>query len=311
MTELQFMVATSTSELEVAVYEFSVYQRAEGLMPRTVRAYRWNLARLVGWLEERGVVSLRQVSRLMLREWNASLYEYWQPSTVKQAVTAARSFFRWAWEEKLIADDVSGVLRQPKVKLAQYRTISLAELEILLAHQNTATAIGKRNAAIMSLLFDSGLRAAELCSLTADNLNLSERELIVRIKGGDILPGWFGERTETLLRQWLPIRDVLAGAGTEELFVAIGGIQTGTGLKTGGLRKMLREAGNGAGLSGVCPHAFRRGFACTLSAAGISDNVLKDLGRWSTTEMIKRYTMAQRGRELYESPVDRTKERNR
>ena len=81
--------------------------------------------------------------------------------------------------------------------------------------------IGWRNAAIVSLLFDSGLRSGELCRLGVCEVDLSERELKVLIKGGNTMPGWFGAATTARLKRWLSVRS--AWPGIETVFVGIGG----------------------------------------------------------------------------------------
>ena len=299
-------------ELDISLHEYLVAIRANGLAKRTIEAYRWNLTRLADWMRERGVVSLSQVSRLQLREWNASLYDHWQPATVKRAVTSCRLWFRWALEEGLIADNPAEILKTPVCRIRPQRTIIETELNKMLdICDSKQGSKGKRDAAIISLLFDSGIRAAELCRLKVKNVDVNGKELQVQIKGGAVLPGWFGAQTKERLLEWLAVRDDLALPGVETLFVGVGGIKPGTPMVPDGLRRVLAVLGERAGIERVSAHAFRRGFACSLSAAGISDNVLKDLGRWSNTQMIKRYTLAQRVRGLYRSPVDHLKRNKR
>ena len=127
---------------------------------------------------------------------------------------------------------------------------------------------GKRDAAIISLLFDSGIRAAELCRLKVKDVDINGKEFQVQIKGGAVLPGWFGEQTKERLFEWLAVRDALALPGVETLFVGVGGIKPGTPMVPDGLRRVLVVLGERAGIERVSIHAFRRGFACSLSAAG-------------------------------------------
>jgi site-specific recombinase XerD len=140
--------------------------------------------------------------------------------------------------------------------------------------------------------------------LRIDEVDLKNRIFKVVIKGGNELPGWFGETTAEYLEAWLRVR--MAPPHIKEMFISVGGVRPGTGLTTNGLCSDLRKIGNKAGCKGVTTHAFRRGFAVKLSAIGVPDNILKDFGRWEDVKMIKRYTQAQQVGKLFPqySPMD-------
>ncbi len=166
------------------------------------------------------------------------------------------------------------------------------------------TVAGRREQAIISLLVDSGLRAAELCRLRVADVALEAGVLTVIGKGGDeeLVP--FGDTTVRRLQAWLDVRS--AAEGVETVFVSLGGLTPGQPLTTSGLRNILRRLGKKAGLDGVSPHAFRRAFACISTEAGAPSRVVQKIGRWSDIRMVERYTKALQTRRLYKqySPAD-------
>lgn len=299
------LLVASSNDLEVSLKEFLVSMKQGDYSARTQGAYQWHLDRLLVWLAERGIISPRQVNRLLLREWGAGLYDHWQPATVKQALSACKAWFKWLHEERMIEDNPATALKLPSEKLRVHRTMRKSEVLQLVEACDISTDIGLRDRAIVSLLFDSGLRAAELCRLSLSNLDLTEREFIVRVKGGDEKPGWFGEVTTGYLEAWLRARKTLPAIHT--VFIAIGGTRPGYPLTPGGLGRILKNIGKQATIPDVSPHAFRRGFALSLSDNGVPDDVLKDLGRWESTKQIKRYTQARQAKKIYPkfSPMDR------
>lgn len=300
VAELGFRIRTST-ELQVLVEEHADYLEGEDMADLTIRAYRWNLNRLVVWLADRGIDRLAMIDSTLLREWAVSLKREngWAPSTRKQAISAARSFLRWSGR-----DDLALSLQSPKERRRVQRTIRPNEVIEMLKVCDAGTLKGLRDRAIVSLLFDSGLRSAELCRLRLSDLDLEAREFVVVVKGGDQEKGWFGEVTAERLWMWLEVR--AAGVNVPEVFVAVGGFTPGCRLTGRGLYEIIRKIGERAGLEGVSVHAFRRGFAVKLSSAGVPDNVLKDLGRWDDIKMIKRYTAGMEAGRLYPqySPMD-------
>ena len=137
---------------EPVIREYLIASRQEGKSETTLRQYGWNLQKLVAWLADRQVDQPDKVTRTLLREWGAELYEHWSPATIKQAVSAAKSFFAWCHDEGLIVEDVGKVLKLPKVKKQVQRTLSVEEIWTLIVACDTDTAKGVRDRGLVSLL---------------------------------------------------------------------------------------------------------------------------------------------------------------
>lgn len=290
-------------ELTRCIKLYLIAMRQEGKSDATLRQYGWHLDRLSGWFADRGVTSIRQVSRDLLREWGAGLHDGWAPATVRQAVSAARSFLTWCRAETLIDEDLAHSLRVPDVKVRLQRTLTAAEIQGLVA-ACPQTPLGLRNRALICLLADSGLRASEICRLQVANTHIPFGTLTVIGKGGDQEMAYFGETTAAWLAAWLAVRE--AAPRVKALFVSIGGVKPGHPLTPSGLRHVLRRLGTMAGIDGVSPHAFRRAFACIATEAGVPSRVLQKAGRWSDIRMVERYTMGLNVSALYRlySPVE-------
>lgn len=297
-------------ELGKAIGAFVVAKRQEGRSPGTCDKYGWHLGRLCAWLAERGVVDVEDVDRFVLREWGASIRDQWSPATCRQATVAAKSLFAWCCEDGLIGVDPGAGLRLPAVPERAQRTLDAGEIRRLLAYcDREGSPAHIRNGAIISLLVDSGLRAAEVCRLRVADVDLDGLALQVQVKGGRVDYGWFGAETRDRLLAWLSVRP--AARGVEALFVAVGGVHPGQALTTRGLRVALVRAGGACGIPRVSPHAFRRSFACLASEAGAPQHVIMRAGRWSNVNMVSRYTRAMESRELYDHqgwvPMNRVK----
>lgn len=298
---LEILVAPST-EMEVATKRWLIWLRAKGKSTATQDKYSYHLERLRVWLLERGVDRPDGMSRLLLDEYVAELHERWSPATVKQAVGGMRSFVRWAEDmgriRKKQLKALLKALTLPKVPVRTQRTLRMSEVETLLAVCDLKTAKGQRDAALVSLLIDSGLRASEVRRLQVDDLEFEVElmpgvvvnRLSTIVKGNKQLPGYFGRRTARYMSAWLETRDQVAARGANEVFVSLGGPTPSTALSADGLRVILRKLGRKVGLKGVSPHAFRRGFACALEMAGASTRTIQQLGRWDELDMVLLYT---------------------
>ncbi len=130
-----------------------------------------------------------------------------------------------------------------------------------------------RDRAIVSLLFDSGLRLAEICSIKSDDIDWNSNTLRVVVKGNREAKACFTPATATLLQE------VIRSNDTDTLF----------GMKPRGIQDMLSRLSATVGFP-CNAHSFRRGFACNLHRKGLSTLSIMHLGRWSSLDMVTRYT---------------------
>ena len=294
-------------ELSRVLDEFLTAKSQEGLAAGSIQQYGWHLARLLVWLTQSGVGTVEEVERGHLRRWGAGLHEQWQVATVKTAVVACRAFFRWCHQEGLCSSDPAMALKFPKVPLQMQKTVSADQFAELMAVCDVSPK-GLRDAALVSLLFDSGLRRREVLSLTPGCLDFERGVVSVpRRKGGN--SGWsvMGAGTMERLRAWLRVR--APAEGVEALFVQVGGARAGQALGAEGLKTLLARLAAEAGLPRLGAHAFRRGWAVALVEAGAPTRVIQEAAGWSSEQQLLRYTQALDAQRLARqfSPVDRVR----
>ena len=131
-----------------------------------------------------------------------------------------------------------------------------------------------RDKAIISLFADSGLRLSELANINTHDIDWSHRLIKVKCKGNKEGLAVFGQRTETLLKEWLA------------QYNANGRLWD---INHNGINIMLRRLMQQTGLP-CNPHTFRRTFASILAKKGIDSLHIMRLGRWESMAMVERYT---------------------
>lgn len=296
------LVTGLADDIDVSIAEYLLDVQARGCAVATRDKYDHYLRLWHEWLTGRGLMSLDHLTRLTVREWAAGLHEQgnWSAATIRLAVTIVKGFLAWCYEERLMEADISRSLKPPAPVEVVQRTIHPDEADALL-NACDETPLGIRNAAIISMLYDTGFRATELCQLRVEDLHfdVEMRGMLVNygvvlLKGGDEGYGWFEHEARVLLERWLKLRARLALADVPEVFVSLGGNTPGSRLSRYGLYQIMRSLSKKAGIEPVSVHAFRRGFTVALDDAGASDNLKAKLGRWKSTAMIQRYTRAQR-----------------
>lgn len=118
-----------------------------------------------------------------------------------------------------------------------------------------------RDKAILEILFSTGLRVSELCSLNRDSINLEQREFSIRGKGGKIRPVFLSDTAKEAVENYLKKRTDVESA----LFIS----KTTSRLTARSIQRIVKKNAIKAGIIGkkVSPHTIRHSFATDLLRA--------------------------------------------
>jgi integrase/recombinase XerC len=150
--------------------EFLGALELEGRSVHSVRSYQRDLGPLLAAL----TVPLEEVAPADLREhFRQQLAAGRAPSTVNHAIAAARSFFSFLVDNRVLDSSPANALRSIRVgpSLAP-KCLSVEEVERLLAQPDTETPTGVRDLALLTFLYNTGLRVGEFCALNRADVQL-------------------------------------------------------------------------------------------------------------------------------------------
>ncbi len=243
------------------------YLSAErGLAPNTIEAYTRDLALLQRFLgDERRVEDatredlLGALRSLRLQGHSARSIARWR--------AAVRGFFRFLTTEGLIREDSSARIDAPRTWRALPRVLGTAEVDALLAASDRATPRGSRDAAMLELLYATGLRVSELVGMRLRDLHADAGYVRCTGKGDKERVVPLGEEADAAVRAYLAAARplLLAGAASEYLFVG----RRGRPLTRQGFWKILKGLGRRAGIgTALSPHTIRHSFATHLLEHG-------------------------------------------
>jgi len=214
---------------------------------------------------------------------------------VKMRFRALRAFSRWR-AERLEVDDplarlpkrLGGTPEDPKPSDERTTVASAADVEALLATCNTSL-LGRRDAALISMLASSGMRAGECANLLREDVSLADRTVLLReTKNGDERRTVMSDEAVLLLERYLIVRpDVPNGW----LWHAVQRCRPQEHLEASGVSQMVTRRAKLAGVH-VSAHSLRRGFAVRWLEAGGSETYLRVVCGWRHPEMVRRYTQA-------------------
>jgi integrase/recombinase XerD len=277
--------------------------------PRTVDAYRRDLAALAAWLDR----SPANVTTEELERWFAEQRaDGLSPATIARRAAAVRSFFRHLVLLGARKDNPAAEVDLPRRRRHLPRTLSVGEVERLIDAASGSGPRDLRDRALAELLYGAGLRVSEAVGLDRTSVDLDAR--IVRCLGkGDkerIVP--LGRPAADAVRRYAAHgRPHLDRRHRPELFLNA----QGGPLTRAGAFLILRRLAEQAGLEPerIHPHLLRHSFATHLLEGGADlRSVQEMLGHadLSTTELYT-HVSDRRRRELYYQAHPHAKRRRR
>ena len=235
----------------------------DGLAANTLAAYRRDLTAYAAWLESEQGLTLQATRESDLLAYTAHRHAGSRATSANRRLTVFKRFFRWALREHVVRADPSLRLRNAKQALRVPRTLSEAQVEVLLAAPDVATPLGLRERDMLEVMYASGLRVSELVGLKTVQLGLAEGALRVTGKGAKerILP--FGEEAHGWLTRYLleARAAILDGQTSDALFVT----SRGGAMTRQMFWKLVKRHALVAGIDApLSPHTLRHAFATHL-----------------------------------------------
>jgi integrase/recombinase XerD len=181
-------------------------------------------------------------------------------------LSGLRGFFRFLVRERIVAEDPTTLVDRPRLSRKIPRVLSFDEVERLLAAPDPKTDRGCLHAAMLHLMYASGLRVSELCALRLADLDLQRGLVTPNGKGGKRRLVPVGEVALDHVARYLGgPRSRAAAAGETFLFVS----PRGGRFSREGFLKMVRRYAVAAGIFPLpSPHKLRHSFATHLLRGG-------------------------------------------
>ena len=271
--------------------------------PHTRRAYAGDVREFIAFLKtkelyrrEEGVPPFK-VDHRLIRAFMDFLYRKRnQKSTVARKLSSLRSFFNFLCRQGVWQENPARLVATPKLpqKLPSFLTVE--QVFRLLDSPFPATVLGRRDKAVLELIYATGMRVGELVTLNVEDIDLSNRSLRVKGKGRKerLLP--FGREAARALREYLPLRAAIARE--EALFLNRWGLR----LDPRSVRRVVdRYIRLTSMRQHISPHSLRHSFATHLLNAGADLRSIQELLGHSSLSTTQRYThlSAEQLKEVY------------
>jgi integrase/recombinase XerD len=249
-----------------------------GLSPRTGEAYANDLKVFRDFLTPEERADLTSVSRSRLIDFlMQGRKQGLQPATLARRLVSLKMFFRFLNQEGLLKSDLTDSMDSPSLWRHLPEILSPQDVDRLLKAPSPKTDLGKRDRAILDLMYACGLRVSELVNLTVDNLHFDQGYLRVTGKGRKQRLVPVARATAKHVTQYLEsVRPVFQSQApdTPEVFLSV----NGRPLTRARIWQIIRDCARELNLPGTPhPHSLRHSFASHLLSAGAPLRAIQEM----------------------------------
>lgn len=261
---------------------------------KTLKAYRIDLGQ---FSKSTGITDPIDVSSNILEIYISTLHEKYKPKTVKRKIASLKAFFHYLeYREVVILNPFNKIqikFREPTVlpKIIPLLSVESFLSTIYTCRRQAPTAYQRKNAlrdaAIIELLFATGMRISELCSLKAGDISLSDRSLLIYGKGNKERRMQIGN--DDVLHVLAEYHNTFHNKSTSNGVFFIN--QNQTPVSDQAVRRMINKYVSLAAIDlHITPHMFRHTFATSLLEADVDIRYIQEMLGHSSINITEIYT---------------------
>lgn len=272
------------------------YLRGEcHLADNTIAAYRRDMQRFTAWLKGRDLADLRINE---LSDYVATLHQAeLAPSSIARNIVAIRTFFKFLQLEGLIRENPAELIATQKMWERIPSVLTTRQVDEFLNSPKKTDSYCLRDRALLEVLYATGCRASEVCTLRIRDMSLAERHIRCQGKGGKQRLVPIGSKAISAIHTYCEaLRGQLAARNAhppEELFLS----RSGRGLDRIQLWRLVKRYAKRVGISEeVSPHSLRHSFATHLLAGGADLRLVQEMLGHASIQTTQIYTHVEHSR---------------
>ncbi len=290
-------------QLLAQFFEHLRYER--NVSEHTLRNYRIDLGQFYEHLAPadaqtgaRREFDIKQIDHITIREWLAQLHAAQkQKTSIARKLATLRTFFQFLLREGVVEMNPAKLVATPRLEKKLPNHLSLEDTVRFIEMPDIETDLGKRDRAILEMLYGTGMRVSELVKLDLRDVDFQNK--MARVMGKRrkqrVVP--FGEPAKHALLHYLTVRSALlhnaplAERDTQAVFLNYQGTRITTRSVGRMVDKYILLCAN---IHNISPHSLRHSFATHLLDSGADLRHIQELlghARISTTQIYTHVSM--------------------
>ncbi|HUI66190.1 MAG TPA: tyrosine recombinase XerC [Bacteroidota bacterium] len=270
--------------------------------PNTVAGYEDDLRQFRSFMiDSTGADAVASVNRVSIRRFLARLHTQGYASrSIARKLACLKSFFRYLRKSHVVEANPAANIASPKLDRRLPRTLDEGSVSRLMDQPDRSTTLGRRDAAILEVLYGTGIRLGELIALEKADIDQGNGTIKVSGKGSKerIVP--FGSKAKAALREYLLVRAELEDprAPVSNVFLSA----RGKPMNPKGVNLLMNKyIAQVSDIEKKSPHLLRHTFATHLLDRGADLRAVKELlGHESlSTTQIYTHVSVERLRKVY------------
>ncbi|MEJ6348380.1 site-specific tyrosine recombinase XerD [Holzapfeliella sp. He02] len=300
----------NTQQMTDLLDDYLRFVRIErGLSFNTVQAYRRDIKTFIDYLSKQKISDFN-IDTFQIDDFLSEQHHQKKSSTtMMRYISALRKFYQWLFKHRYVQTDPMQNVASPKKQQHLPVSLSVKEVDALLASPDTKQILGLRDRTIFEVMYATGLRVSEIVNLSMNDLHLELKLIRIVGKGNkerlvpisDVAISWIKDYINHA-RQFLLAK---ASVKTRALFLN----HRGTKISRQTVWKMIKKYVAMVGIDkDVTPHTLRHSFATHLLENGADLRIVQELLGHSDISTTQIYTHISKARiaKIYQKSFPRS-----
>jgi len=274
---------------------FIMYCESKNLSSNSVDWYKLMLDKFLGYCQQ-NKINIESMTTPQARQYINWLQnqknrenQFYRDNAINGFVRAVKVFFNYLLEDEYIEKNPFAKVRQIKTDKVIIHTFEAEEIKKMLNQFDTKNYCDLRDALLIRILYDTGLRISEAIYLKIDNVDFERNLLKVFGKGHKERMVPFGRSVKRELLKFIAKREKVIPKDIDERYLFA--TREGTPLSSRNVLRKIKEIGKKAGIEGkrLSPHTYRHTFAKQYLMAGGNLFALQTIMGHTKLETTRKY----------------------
>ena len=233
----------------------------------------------------------------IIRKFISVLRSNRSQSSIRRIISNLKMYFDYLTDNKIISKNLFTEISTPKIEKKLPSVATLEEIDLMIEKVDSKSKLGKRDIAIIELIYSAGLRVSEVNNLNLADVDLSMNQAVIFGKGSKYRSVIFSQSTSNILKEYLNIRESYE-AKEKSFFLS----NSGKRLSIRSVQHIIKKYIKIAGLNPKYhTHTLRHSFATHLLDGGADLRVVQELLGHSSPKTTEIYThiSIEKSRDVY------------